>query len=390
MTIKKILLPVIILAVFLLGALLLAGYQPDRQTRAAAPPGILVETQSLQIETVSVQIESQGTVQPSTETTLVSEVSGLVTGLSPVFVAGGVFRKGDVLIRLDPLDYAVSVRQAEAALAASQARLTEEQARRQAEAVNWRQSGRPLADAPPLLLREPFIAEADANVKAAQAELDKARLYLGKTEIRAPYDGMVKSRQADIGQYVSPGTPLGVTFATESAEVRLPVTASSLPLLDIPAFGSIANGPSVTLTAQFGSQAVQWKGDIVRSEGVVEGSTRMHVLVAEVHDPYGMTQRDSRMPLKAGLFVRASITGISLDSVQAVPRSLIRRNNEVLVADKGVMRLRQVNVRYASAGMAYVDSGFQAGDRLITTVLEDPLEGIPIIDRSQSDGTGEG
>ncbi len=390
MTIKKILLPVIILAVFFLGALLLSAYQPDRQIRDAASPDVLVETHALRVETVPVLIESQGTVQPSTETTLVSEVSGLVTELSPVFVAGGVFRKGDVLIRLDPLDYAVSVRQAEAALAASQARLTEELARRQAEEVNWRQSGRPLSDAPPLLMREPFIAEADANVKAAQAELDKARLYLGKTEIRAPYDGMVKSRQADIGQYVSPGTPLGITFATNSAEVRLPVTASSLPLLDIPAYGSIANGPSVRLTAQFGSQAVQWEGDVVRSEGVVEGSTRMHVLVAEVHDPYGMTRSNSKMPLKAGLFVRASITGISLDSVQAVPRSLIRRNNEVLVADKGVMRLRQVNVRYAAAGMAYVDSGFQAGDRLITTVLEDPLEGTPIIDRSQSDGTGEG
>ncbi len=390
MTIKKILLPVIILAVFLLGALLLSAYQPDRQTRDTASSDVLVETQTLRVETIPVLIESQGTVQPSTETTLVSEVSGLVTELSPVFVAGGVFRKGDVLIRLDPLDYAVSVRQAEAALAASQARLTEELARRQAEAVNWRQSGRPLADAPPLLLREPFVAEADANVKAAQAELDKARLYLGKTEIRAPYDGMVKSRQADIGQYVSPGTPLGIIFATDTAEVRLPVTASSLPLLDIPAFGSIANGPSVTLTAQFGSQTAQWTGDIVRSEGVVEGSTRMHVLVAEVHDPYGITRSDSRMPLKAGLFVRASITGISLCSVYAVPRSLIRRNNEVLVADKGVMRLRQVNVRYASAGMAYVDSGFQAGDRLITTVLEDPLEGTPITDSSQSDGTGEG
>ena len=81
-------------------------------------------------------------VKPAIETLLVAEVSGVVKWVSPVFVSGAVFKKGEVLARIDDSDYKVVLSQAEATLAASKARLAEELARSEAEEKNWLRSGK--------------------------------------------------------------------------------------------------------------------------------------------------------------------------------------------------------------------------------------------------------
>ena len=74
-------------------------------------------------------VESQGTVEPRTSSLLTSEVSGRVLKVSPQFVVGGVFKAGDVLLELDPTDYQVALKRAEANLLSMNAQLTFEQAR---------------------------------------------------------------------------------------------------------------------------------------------------------------------------------------------------------------------------------------------------------------------
>ena len=77
-------------------------------------------------------------------------------------------------------------------------------AEEEADAAVARREWEQLGEGPgsPLVLREPHIAEAQAAVTAAEAALEKARLDLERTEVRAPFAGRVRHKNIDVGQFV--------------------------------------------------------------------------------------------------------------------------------------------------------------------------------------------
>ena len=133
---------------------------------------------------------------------------------------------------------------------------------------------------PPKVSISKTIGSAPAALASARAELVSARRNLERTYIRLPYEGMVLSKDADLGQFVNPGTRLGVTFATDIAEVRLALTSQDLAFVDLPdaievAGSGEAEGPRVALSATQKGQRVEWEARIVRSEGVVDERSRV-------------------------------------------------------------------------------------------------------------------
>ena len=103
-----------------LGALLvvfLMDMFKAQPTKAEVPEAALaVKTQILNRTEVTLSVDSQGTVRPRTRTTLISEVSGTVLEVSDQFIVGGTFKQGDILMRLDPVDYEVALQRAKAQL----------------------------------------------------------------------------------------------------------------------------------------------------------------------------------------------------------------------------------------------------------------------------------
>ncbi len=231
LAIRQTVVSLIILSVSVLAAYGLSNMSnpPEKEQEKSAIP--LVRSMVLAGESVRFTIRSQGIVRPSVETSLVAEVSGVVKEVSPVFASGGIFSKGDLLARIDDSDYRVALRQAEANLAASEAKESEERARSEAEKQSWLRSGKKLKDAPPLLIREPYLAEARAKVKASKAQLEKALRDLERTIIRAPYDGIVRERKINLGQFVSNGAQTGSVYSSDFAEVRLPIKSSDLAFI---------------------------------------------------------------------------------------------------------------------------------------------------------------
>ncbi len=380
MQIRRIVTPLILIGVAVGVGYMAANVEPPEQKGDEKSLAPLVETVSLSSEQLTVLIDSQGKVVPGNETTLISEVSGSITDISPLFVAGGVFQKGDVLFKVDPINYQVRVDQARAGQVAAQARLAEESARASAEKKNWLNSGKKIADAPALLIRTPQLREAKARVAAANTELANARIMLDKTSIRAPYSGMVRSRSVGLGQYINAGTQLGAIFGTDYAEIRLPVAASKLPWLQSPSFGQHANEPaSVRLSARFGKETVYWTANLVRAEGEVDPGTRMHYVVARIEDPYALSSSNHQLPLKSGTFVKARITGRSVPDLMVVPREFLTRNDEVLVLDdENKLRTRKVDVAYQGSENAYIKNGLQEGERLILTALPSMVDGMAL------------
>ncbi|HEY5775915.1 MAG TPA: biotin/lipoyl-binding protein, partial [Xanthomonadales bacterium] len=238
----KFMLPLILIFGSVLVVVGLVAWQKSKsaERKPEAVKAVLVETIDAEVVSLNFVIKSQGTVRPRTETTLVSEVSGKIVSVAPEFVAGGFFHEGEILLQIDPSDYEAALKRAQAALASREAKLADETARSEQALKDWINMGKQ-GQPSDLVLRKPQMADAKANVSAAEADVQKARRDLERTSITVPYDGLVRQKAVDIGQYVTLGTRLGVTFAIDTAEVRLPLTHNDLNYLDLPSETEIKN-----------------------------------------------------------------------------------------------------------------------------------------------------
>jgi RND family efflux transporter MFP subunit len=337
--------------------------QPPRKERVELDP--LVEVRALEAMTEQFEVHSQGTVMPRTETVVSAEVSGTVTWISPKFVAGGVFGKGEVLLRIDPTNYDVAVKQAEALVKQRQIEFD--------GASKLRSQG---------YRAEAEHASAAAALASAEAELVRARRNLERTYIRLPYEGIVRAKETDLGQFVNPGTRLGVTFATDFAEVRLPLTDTDLAFINLPetgATGSAAtiDGPAVTLSAIQKGRPAEWSARIVRTEGVVDEKSRVTYAVARIEDPYGLHSDSRELPV--GTFVAATIEGTVAEGIVRIPRSVVRGSDQVVFVDEDSrIELRKIDIARADADFVYVRGGANAGDRIVLTALESPINGTVV------------
>ena len=360
--------------------------QPEPVKAPAPEAALAVKTQILKSTSVTLEVESQGTVQPRTRTSLVSEVSGTVLEVSEQFIVGGTFNAGDILMKLDPTDYEVALQRAQAQLISANAMLELEKARAIQAMKEWEMTGRPQSEAPILALRKPYLAEAEANILQAKAEVKRAKLKLEKTEIRAPYAGMVASKGADVGQYVTMGSRLGETFAIDFIEVRLPLTERDLARMDALTFKGIPSESMVTLSGSVNGMQTNWVAQVVRSEGVVNAINRSQYLVARMSDPYGMGTSEGRdsPPLLVGTFVTAKLKGKVLEEVFELPRSALLQGSKVAIVDPQTrMNIRTVDVIFSDDSYYYV-RGLNEGVQVITSAIGTPIEGLKLQLRNSS------
>ena len=236
-------------------------------------------------------------------------------------------------------------------------------------------------------LRSSRLAQANAARDAARAALQKARLDLDRTRIRAPFAGRVLRKGVDLGQYVGPGTPIARVYASDAAEVRLPVSLDDLEYLDLPNGGdsggaSGAEFPTVTLTASVGGEAVEWIGRIVRTEGSIDPVTRMLYVVARLEDPW---------EAPVGLFLEAKIEGRTVENVFHLPRSALQDGRPlVLIVDaEDRLRSRDVEIVRLDGDWAIVRGGLVAGDRLFLSSVEVAVDGMKVrVERSSPESGG--
>jgi multidrug efflux system membrane fusion protein len=382
---KEKLKPVAIVALFVFVAVAMTALRPAPVKISTPENAIAVKTQKVQATQVRLEVESQGSVLPRTRTSLISEVSGAVLEVSPQFIVGGRFEQGDTLLRLDPTDYEVALQRAEARLISLNAQLTFEQARATQAKKEWAMTGRPASEAPILALREPYLAEARANVLQAEAEVKQAQQKLRRTTIRAPYAGIVSAKSVDVGQYVTVGTPLGNTFAIDFVEVRLPLTDKDLSMMEDIGFFSASTAPTVMLSATVGGVQVQWSGALVRSEGVVNELNRSRYVVVQVEDPYGVRSSLSSPPLLVGTFVRAFLAGKKLNNVFKVPRHAMLEGNKVALVDtQSRLRLTPVESSFGNDEFYFVSAGVKEGDELIVSALGIPIDGMKVNPRKKT------
>ena len=361
-TILRRLSPLFILIVFIGLAMLLMGTQETPEQKEEAAILTIVEVMTVEQQTVSLNLPSYGVVNPKYKTQLVTEVQGRLQSIAPNFVAGGMVKKGEQLALIEPSDYEADLMQAEANVAQATAMLNEEIARGEVAKIEFKDFDNGVA--PELGLRIPQLKKEQANVKSAQAGLARAQRNLERTVIRAPFDGIIKARKVDLGQYVTLGTNLGELYDTNTAEVRLPLTNSDLAYLE-----SIDNPDTqVTLNASLAGQDISWEGNIIRSENVIDEQNRMVYLVAEVTDPYLLQSSTlNKLPLKYGSFVTAVIKGRTVSGIVSLPRHVVRNSQVAIVKPDNIIEMRSVNIVKSDIDKVYIKDSFTDGERISTT-----------------------
>lgn len=373
----RILLPLLVVAGGVALAAVIVRARPPVERQAGAVPPPLVRAVVVELEDVPLDVYSQGTVRPLTESTLVAQVAGQVTRVGPSFADGAFFRRGELLLTIDPRDYESRVAQAEAEVARAKVAIERERAEAELARQEWQELGRGEASA--LTTREPQLAEARAALQAAEATLELARLNLSRTEIRAPFDGRVQAKRVDVGQFVGPGTPVAAVFSTDSAEIRLPVAEHDLGFLQVDLGGFVppGAGPEVRLRGAVGGRQGAWSGRIVRTGSRFDERTRMLELFARVEDPFGRAAAGST-PLPMGLFVEATIAGKTASDVVVLPRSAVRDSDRVLVVENDRLRFRDVEILRLRGGEAIVSGGLEPGEQVCISALETVVEGMSV------------
>lgn len=367
MKLLKFLLPVAVLGVaFILSRQILSN-PPEVKARPTFARPQAVDAISMQPQSYQVILDTQGTIEASTSTTLVAEVAGTIQSVSPKFVTGGAFKKGELLIQLDQRDYQIALTQARAQLSQAEAQLQEEFARGKQAKVEWEslhRNRKPTA----LNLRTPQLAAARANRDAARAQVERADLDMQRTQIIAPYDGRVSVAQANLGQFVSRGNMLGEIYSVGSFDVRLPLTSRQQSYLDtIDPTSDIENVILHSHTQSFA-------GRLVRIEGV-DSETQQFNVIAQIK----VDAKQQNDDLRVGKFIQARITGKTLNDVYVVPRQAIRQEAEVLVLEnKKAIQRQAVTVAWRDETHSVISSGLVAGQHVVVTPLSVVANGTPV------------
>lgn len=370
--------PLFVFALAIGAFVVLQKTKPEPEQTEEGPRPISLFVEEVKQEDLKLTVNTQGEVRPRIEIDLVSQVSGRIVWASPNFVNGGKVEAGQPLIRIEAADYEYAVIRAEARVTEAETQVELKAAATEVARKNWDNQivGEPTA----LALKLPQLEEARAKLRSAQADLDAARLNLRRTDISVPFSGRVRSKAADLGQYVNIGASLGRVYSTEVAEIRLALTDAQLETLGL----SIGfqptkdTGPLVDFSAVVAGKERHWQGRIVRTESAIDASTRVLYAVAEVEAPYD-AGADQGVPMAVGLFVDAEIEGRWLEKALIMPRQALRSENTVFVVSKeNTLDIRVVDIVYSDQDKVVLGAGVSAGERVVVSPVRAPRQGMKV------------
>jgi RND family efflux transporter MFP subunit len=343
---------------------------PVRQKMSAMIP--VVETTELSTVSTSVTVSCMGTVIADREVALQAEVSGLVTGIMPGLVEGAFVRKGDVLLTVDPRDYELAVRQAQAALHSAQSSLRLEEGQQAVALYEMDLVGKdvPVDEAyRDLMLRAPQLKTAEADVEAAQADLDTAQLNLERTKVTAPFDAVVQTVSVDEGDYAASSKTLVELVAADRFFVR-----ASLPV------GSLSMFPDIEKT--------EFPAEVRLTDGAVKDGTlykllpdlseegRMARVLVSVEDPLSA---DNGRPMLLGEYVRVNLSGKRVDGVSLIDRSDLHDGSVLWMIDaQSRLHIVPAEIVQGYTDQVLVRAAVSKDWKLVASDISAPVDGMEL------------
>ena len=394
----RIALPILVLGLGAAVFALLFKTKPEAEKQPRSDQGALVEVLEVRVAKQRVRVSAQGTVIPARQIVVQPEVTGRVVRQSSELVPGGRFKKGQTIVRIDARDYSLAAKQQNANVDRARLELELERSRQQIAKREWQIIGED-ANATPegrsIALRKPHVRVAEANVAAAKSARSTARLRLGRTRIVAPFNAMVTAEAVDVGQLVSPQTPLATLAGTDEFWVQISIPMDKVATLDVPGVGATAEGSAAVIWQEVSGRRVERAGRVIRLLGDVDPVGRMARLLIEIDDPLGLSNGagtaskeevpSKPIPILLGSYVQVEIEGDTLQEVIEVPRRALREGDRIYVEKDGRLVIRDVSVVWRRPETVLVGRGLKSGDRVVLSRLATPVDGMAL--RSQTTKT---
>lgn len=385
-----VLLPLLILlvAIVIVVALYLTREEPTPQPREERV--VTVRTETVQRARHRLDVQARGRVQPARAVTLVPQVRGRIVEVNPRLLQGSLLDRDEMLVRIEEDEFRLAVQEAASALAEAQTQLALEEGRQEIAKEEWRRYGErrldtPGPDAMDLVLRRPQLQALQAQVEAAQAGLERARLNLERTTIAAPFDVVVVSETAAVGQLADPQRGIAELVDSSVFWVLASIPSDRIDFVAIPGVNAVEGSP-VVVRQDLGVRERTWEGRVVGLAADVAPEGMMARILVAVEDPFERRRNPETaevMPLLLGVSVELDIEGRHTENLVEVPRRALREGDRVYVfTEEGVLSIRRPDIAWRLPQSVLVRTGVDHGERVIVSPMEAPAEGIRLREES--------
>ncbi len=381
----------LILVVALVGAFVLVKTKPKAKKKKRASMVPIVELVMIKASDENVIVNGMGTVIPAVDINLQSEVNGRVTWINPDFIEGGFVKKDDVVIKIDDSDYKLAILRRQAQLKIEESNLRLEDGRQDIAKREWEMlnvkadfGGADLE----LALRKPQRIKQQALVDAARSDLGQAELMLARTEIKAPFDAVVRRASVNIGDQASLGKVLAQLVGVDTYWVLASVRVSELKWISLPDSEGKNGAVVEVILADNRSRA----GVVIRQLPDLEANGRMARLLIAVDNPVGDGSDKEQVSMLLGQYVRVRIMGPAQKNVYRVSRNALRDGSELWLLGKGnKLDIVDVDVVWSDRDSVVLNgNALSDGDKLIMSDLDVVVEGMQLRDVKGLKDAGKG
>jgi RND family efflux transporter MFP subunit len=312
---------------------------------AASSPDPLVSVVMPILSSGQLSVTSTGSVAVRSYVTLASQVSGRVIETSLSLRSGGSFVAGETLVTLEPRDFILALAQVQADVTSAQASLQLSQAEASVAISNFRILN-PVREVPPLVAKEPQIAQAKAQLQGAIARRDIQQTNLERSVYSLPFSGRVVESSADEGQILNAGQSFGRVYALDAVEIVISLSPKELAKI-VPVEKRLA-----TITAD----GATFEGQIQRVAAERNPQSRFSQVFLTANN----TQ--SLIP---GTFVSVTINGPITNNTFMLPESALQVGEVFWIVKNGTIAEVSATILGRSSGQYLVES-FEYGDGIVT------------------------
>ncbi len=421
----------ILLAVAAVVAMTLVRSRAPLEHVALEFPSRLVEVIRARQIPFRARVLAYGNVEPSITLNATTEVSGEISYLHPNLKAGETLPAGTLVVRIDAVDYALSLKQTQEDLKASRSSLRELESEQKStqRSLQLARENLTVGKAELNRLREVYekklIAKStldaeeqvaiqlrqqvgdlqgkldgfdsrrqsiEAQVARAEQEVQNRTTILGRTEISLPFDARIGTVSVNENEFVAIGSPLFEAIDLKGVEI-----SAQLPMVSMSKLVSHLDGQtsamqqfvdtgghindSLGLSAQVrlvsNMPNAVWEARVLRISESIDATRQTLGVVVGVDKPYEKIIPGQRPPLLKGMYTAVELLAPQR-SAMVIPRKAMHQGRVYIADANDKLEIRAVEIQFGQEDVVVVRSGLDEGERVIITDLTPVIEGMPL------------